>query len=361
MSADTFDKQIEAARRRLEALQRSAKDSGDQKGLLRETLEELSTALEELHVAAEGLRQQNEELAFSRQAIEVERQRYQDLFEFAPDCYLVTDPDGIIREANRAAATLLGLRPGFSVGKPLLVFVAKQAQEAFHLHLSRIQDEGNTGGDWELSLQPRAGMSFPAALTVGLVHDTGGRLTGLRWLIRDISKRKEAEELLRSISTKDELTGLHNRRGFLTLAPQYLKMADRTKKAALLLFADLDGLKSINDTLGHPAGDRALTTVAHILNETFRQSDILARMGGDEFAVLAMETPITGAEKVTARLQGNLDSHNRKSSSHLSLSLGVARYDREHRGSVEELLAQADAEMYQQKRSKRDSFIPGEE
>ncbi len=353
MSPDPFDRQIEVALQRLKALARSAKDSADLKALVVETLEELSAALEELHVAAEELRQQNEELAATRQSVEAERQRYQDLFELAPDGYLVTDPEGIIREANRAAASLLGVRQEFLASKPLVVFVAEEARQAFHKRLTQMQQDATPAQDWQVSLQSREGEPFPASLTVAPVRDATGRLTGLRWLVRDISERKEAEELLRSMSTMDELTGLHNRRSFLTLAPQYLKMADRNKISALLLFADLDGLKSINDTLGHSAGDRALTTIAHILKKTFRQSDILARMGGDEFAVLAMETPVASAEKVMARLQETLDSHNAKSSPHLSLSLGLARYDREHRCSVKELLARADAQMYEQKRSKR--------
>ena len=353
MSPDTFDRQIEAALQRLEELAQSAKDSADPRALVVETLEELSTALEELHVAAEQMRQQSEELAATRQSVEEERQRYQDLFEHAPDGYLMTDSEGVIREANRAAATLLRVPQEFLVGKPLAVFVAEEAREAFHKRLTQMQRDATPAQDWQVSLQSREGELFPASLTVAPVRDTTGRLTGLRWLVRDISERKEAEDVLRSMSTRDGLTGLHNRRSFLTLAPQYLKMADRNKISALLLFADLDGLKSINDTLGHSSGDRALTTIARILKKTFRQSDILARMGGDEFAVFAMETPLASAEKVMARLQATLDSHNAKSSPHLSLSLGVARYDREHRHSVKELLARADAQMYEQKRSKR--------
>ncbi len=354
MSPDTFDWQIEVARQRLEALAQSAKDSADPRALVVETLEELSTVLEELHVAAEELRQQNEELAATRQSVEAERQRYQDLFELAPDGYLLTDPEGIIREANRAAATLLGVPQEFLVGKPLAVFVAKDAHQAFRGRLTQMQQGATTAHDWQVILQSREGEPFPGSLTVAPVRDAGGRMVGLRWLIRDISQRKEAENVLRSMSTMDELTSLYNRRGFFTLAPHYLKVADRNREAAFLLFADLDGLKSINDTLGHSAGDRALTTIARILKKTFRQSDILARMGGDEFAVLALDSPVTSAEKVVARLQESLDTHNAKNFPHLSLSVGLARYDREHRCSVKELLARADAQMYEQKRSKRD-------
>lgn len=193
MSPDTFYRQIEAARQRLEALEQRAGGSADQGGLISETLQELSTALEELHVAAEELRHQNEELAMSRQAIEAERQRYQDLFEFAPDGYLVTDLEGTIREANRVAASLLGVRQGFLAGKPLFVYVGEEARRSFHARLTQVQEDARTSESWEIPLQPREGASFPAALTVGLACDAGGRPSGLRWLIRDITERKRVE------------------------------------------------------------------------------------------------------------------------------------------------------------------------
>jgi diguanylate cyclase (GGDEF)-like protein/PAS domain S-box-containing protein len=207
---------------------------------------------------------------------------------------------------------------------------------------------------------PKSGREGWAAATFGPLRDVSGAIIGVIGSLQDITLRKEAEDFLRSLSTRDELTGLHNRRGFLTLGPQYLKMADRNRRAALLLFADLDGLKAINDTLGHGAGDQALRDIAAIFQRTFRASDILARFGGDEFAVIAMETALTSAAKVKARLQRNLRAHNAGISPPLSLSLGIARYDQERQCSLEELLAQADAEMYEEKREKRNQRIPVE-
>ena len=195
----TFDQQIEAARQRLETLQQHAGESPGQTALAMEALEELSNALEELYVAGEELRQQNDELAASRQAVEVERQRYVELFEFAPDGYLVTDPEGVIQEANRAAAALLGVRQDFLVGKPLLVFVAdvRAGHAAFHMRLTQLQKaQTDKLQDWQIWLQPREGGPFPAEVTVGRVYDAYSRLTGLRWLLRDITRRKRAEESL---------------------------------------------------------------------------------------------------------------------------------------------------------------------
>ena len=156
------------------------------------------------------------------------------------------------------------------------------------------------------------------------------------------------------MSFVDELTGLRNRRGFFALAEQQVKLADRTKNGFLLPLADLDGLKSINDAFGHREGDLALIETARALKETFRESDIIARIGGDEFAVIAIEAGPDSAEIVRGRLSKNLEASNAGGSRRytLSISLGIASYDPEHPCPIDELLAQADARLYEQKRSR---------
>jgi diguanylate cyclase (GGDEF)-like protein len=173
----------------------------------------------------------------------------------------------------------------------------------------------------------------------------------------EIIERKRAEEALSALLLVDDLTGLYNRRGFFNLVEQQLKIADRTKRKMLLLFADFDDLKQINDTLGHREGDLALIEIAHVLKETFRQSDIIARIGGDEFVVLAMETDGASAEVLTARLRENLEVRNARGDRRykLSLSVGITRYDPENPCSIDELLARADRLMYEQKQDSQKS------
>lgn len=170
------------------------------------------------------------------------------------------------------------------------------------------------------------------------------------WLVAiGLANRMTAE--LRSLSLVDDLTGLYNRRGFLFLAQQQVKIADRMKRGMLILFADVDDMKRINDTLGHREGDLALIETATILKETFREADIIARIGGDEFAVLTVEARKDSVEILRTRLQENLDARNAKGDPHykLSISVGIARYDAESPCSIGDLLAQADALMYEQK------------
>src|SRR5207237_7359096 len=134
--------------------QRAHTPLADRPELLLEAVEELRTALEELQVAEEEVRNQNEELAKARLAAEVEKQRYKDLFEFAPDGYIVTDPDGTIREANAAAAELFGVHELYLVGKPLVLFVSPQEKDVFYAELKRLERDGQPQ-QWTLSLWPR--------------------------------------------------------------------------------------------------------------------------------------------------------------------------------------------------------------
>ena len=162
---------------------------------------------------------------------------------------------------------------------------------------------------------------------------------------------RKGEEALLALSLTDELTGLHNRRRFLVLAEQYLKVAVRAKNRLLLFYLDMDGLKSINDRCGHNEGDQALIALASILKKTFRESDIIARIGGDEFVVLLESTD---DEILITRLYENIREYNVKvpQDNELSLSVGAAGFDPEDPISIDELLSKADALMYAEKRKR---------
>jgi two-component system cell cycle response regulator len=165
--------------------------------------------------------------------------------------------------------------------------------------------------------------------------------------------RQRLQTTLRSLSLNDELTGLYNRRGFVSLAENRQKLAVREGARTSLIFGDFDDLKYVNDTFGHPEGDRALQEMADVFRECFRASDIIARIGGDEFCALLADASESNEILIRERLQRALEVRNRRSGRayRLSLSVGIAHIT----GSAgfEAQLAKADAEMYLQKRNKR--------
>jgi two-component system cell cycle response regulator len=177
-------------------------------------------------------------------------------------------------------------------------------------------------------------------------------------LARAIQYGLERHRLLASIrglSLVDDLTGLCNRRGFLSLGTSHLHLSQRAHRRFVMLYADLDGLKEINDTFGHREGDVAIIRTAEILRRTFRMSDVLARMGGDEFVVLAVEAGNDPSQALLHRLQRQFDQFNRESRLpyELSVSTGVMAYDFTSPLTLDEMIAEADQALYVRKRGRR--------
>lgn len=169
-----------------------------------------------------------------------------------------------------------------------------------------------------------------------------------------VTQRKERENELARLSITDELTQLHNRRGFYLLADQLVKMADRTKTPVDIMYVDLDRLKWINDTFGHEAGDNVLVSVAAILKKMFRNSDIIARMGGDEFVVMPVGASESGITVIRERVEKAFQKHNEMHGDayRISISMGFSRYDPASPCSLDQLLKQADESMYKDKKIK---------
>jgi diguanylate cyclase (GGDEF)-like protein len=260
------------------------------------------------------------------------------------DVSVAAEVDGALRhlDAHRIDAILLGLRLTEASGVAALVRVHEHAPDAT---IVVVADAPHP----ELAL---------AAVRQGaqdcLVRE---RLDGAPlWRILTFAmERQRRVTELRAMSLVDELTGLYNRRGFLTLARQQLRVADRLGSGACQVFVDLDGLKAINDRYGHSEGDRALIETAQLLRETFRESDVIARIGGDEFAVLIVDSHDQSGDAMEARLGESVTARNGRLGRlyQLSLSTGTARCGGRFPLSVDELLAEADLWMYAHKRRKQ--------
>jgi len=151
---------------------------------------------------------------------------------------------------------------------------------------------------------------------------------------------------------RDDLTGLHNRRGFMALATRHLRCACDMGQPMVMFFADVDGLKSINDRFGHGEGDRALASAAACIKQTFRKFDLTARLSGDEFVALTVEVPGRSTEAICRRLQSKL-AHCSGAEYKLSLSVGMAHFDPGSPVTLQELMRQADVALYRHKRRDR--------
>lgn len=224
--------------------------------------------------------------------------------------------------------------------------------EKSRLALKGLRERGGWIG--ELVGKRKDGTFFDAQISATTVTDDAGRpICGMASFV-DVTERRRLDQRVRSLLLKDKLTGLYNRRGFFALAEQQLKLANRNGKKMSLFFVDMDGTKKINDTLGHRVGDEALTETAGVLKDVFRDSDIIARVGGDEFVILAPDSPDPQNAHIAARLEENLERRNAAPDRpyRLSVSLGSASYDPEDPHTIDEIISHADRDMYTQKRGR---------
>lgn len=176
--------------------------------------------------------------------------------------------------------------------------------------------------------------------------------------LKDLTEIAEREIIAVQLATMDDLTGIANRRGFSVLAQNSLNLCVRNHIPASLVFFDINNFKKINDTFGHLEGDHALVRFADLMRHTFRESDVIARLSGDEFVVLMTNSTVQGAEELIERFRTLLDISNRKSTRgyNITFSSGVVSVDAENAASLEQLLDEADSLMYKKKKKEKVYF-----
>jgi diguanylate cyclase (GGDEF)-like protein/PAS domain S-box-containing protein len=294
-------------------------------------------------------------------ALRESEERYRTLVENASDIVFKTDDTGHFTFVNPATLRITGYKEEEIIGKHYPIFIRPDMRDDVIKFFGRQFVKGIQNTYLEYPILTKDGHEVWLGQNTQLIAKEG-HVVGFQAVARDIMDRIRMEAEILALSITDPLTGLHNRRGFLSLAGQQLKLAERNKGRMLLFFADLDGLKWINDTLGHEEGDKALIEVATVFKETFRTSDIIARLGGDEYAALAVDINKAESEIFTARLQSLIDIRNNQENRRyrLSISVGCSYYDPENPCSIDELMASADKLMYEQKQNKKGLLRQGD-
>jgi diguanylate cyclase (GGDEF)-like protein/PAS domain S-box-containing protein len=293
------------------------------------------------------------------EALRASESRYRHLVEHSQGLICTQDLAGKLLSVNSAAARLLGYRPDEMVGRNLREFVASSHRHLFDLYLERIGRESTDSG--LLHIVTKAGAERIWQYN-NLRYEEAGDEPYVLGHAQDVTELKQAEVTMRNLSLTDELTGLYNQRGFHVLAEQQVRAAQRTGQVYSLLYADMDGLKQINDTYGHQEGSQALQHLAEILKRSFRSTDTIARLGGDEFAILMADTTPSSVEIPLARLDELLLYYNLREfhDYQLSLSIGVVSANPVDGCSIADLLLKADQAMYENKKHKRPpAVLPG--
>jgi diguanylate cyclase (GGDEF)-like protein/PAS domain S-box-containing protein len=273
------------------------------------------------------------------------------LFESAPEAIAILDEHDRITRINGQFKSLFGYSDAEAIGRSIndLIVPLELVEEGEHLTAKAAAGENIRT---ESIRRHKDGHQFwvSIAATPFRVRDEPGKVYAM---YHDISERKKAQDDLKELLLKDELTGLPNRREFISLSEQALKLATRMERDVLMIFLDVDHLKQINDTFGHLEGDRALIDTARALRESCREADIIARLGGDEFVALMTVDSDQTAELVCDRIAARVQRINRDTPRKYELSVSVGATRSRAEGAVlSELLGRADTALYEQKRSR---------
>ena len=317
----------------------------DSFNVMTDNLKKTTTSIDNLNREINERKKAEEKL---RQAKE-----YSDLlFSLAPSGIFTVDKDCIITSWNKRAEQITGYSPAEILGKKCTEFALYPCSEMCELYSGKIKKPIINK---EREIRRKGGKKLIILKNATLLKDAKDNIIGGIENFEDITERKRLEEKLENLSLVDELTGLHNKRGFLMLAEQQMKISERHRIGLALIFMDLDNMKEINDTMGHVEGDKALIDIASILRDTSRKSDVIARMGGDEFIILTVNMKESNPEFLISRLKENIESYNEKTLRlfKLSVSSGMAEYDPENPCSVNDLIDRADKMMYEQKQAKK--------
>jgi diguanylate cyclase (GGDEF)-like protein/PAS domain S-box-containing protein len=326
----------------------------------RELLAELAAAIVgkiELRAAVREAQEKALLAERASEALQESEERFRTAFQAAPIGMGLLGTDGRWLRVNPALCDLVGRAADELLQLPLTSLT--HAHEVTGAgELERLLERRAARFEMEMRLAHSEGAEVWAFLTGSAVPGPGGEPAHYVVQMQDLTLRKREEERLRTLSLVDELTGLYNRRAFLAMAAEQCKLARRQERGLLLLFADVDRMKWINDTFGHLEGDRAIREVAQVLRQTFRESDLVARLGGDEFAVLATQVADNDPQALMERLLRKMEevNSNRVTSLYpLAISVGAAAYDPSSGQGIEELIASADARMYLEKATKPSS------
>lgn len=272
-------------------------------------------------------------------------ERYRRLIDHSQGLICTHDLAGRILSANPASLRSIGLSADEVIGRSLDEFLAAETRHLFPLYLERIAATGQDSG--LLLVTQKSGEIRTWQYHNVVVEE----LAGTRYVLghaQDVTEFRIAQDHLRKLASTDDLTGLLNRRGFFSKAGRLLSTWD----AATVFYADIDGLKRINDVHGHDAGSDVICAAAEALCHTFRAADVVARIGGDEFVVLA-QLPHDAASVIVQRLQRHIEALNARATapSALAMSVGTSAFVASDPLTLEELICLADEDMYRHKRA----------
>ncbi len=293
----------------------------------------------------------------AEQKARASEQRYRELIDHMADAVLGIDTSGHITFANSRAARLTGIRAEDLIGSDYTAVLCADSRELAERRFNRVVERG-ASESFEVEMCCTRGDVVPVEVGSSPMMAEDGSIHGVQWIVRDVTDRKRAELELVQLANRDHLTGLYNRRSFEAKLREQFEHAGGAVAHGAVLWFDLDNFKDVNDSLGHGTGDQVLAGLAYELGQRLRAGSMLARIGGDEFAVLLRDVTHNEAAGCAERLIADIRECSFKveyREVRVSASVGVAVFP-DHASTAEETLAFADMAMYRAKDAGGDQY-----
>jgi diguanylate cyclase (GGDEF)-like protein/PAS domain S-box-containing protein len=293
-----------------------------------------------------------------KKSVLINEKLLQAIINNIPNPVFYKDREGVFRHANDAfAKSILGLSRDAIVGKKLhdLEGVIPLELIVFHQNQDALLYENHNSLEYENVVQMHDGSLRDFQVIKKVFKSEDEECLGYIGIMSDITEHKEKEKKLQELASVDPLTKLYNRRYFSTVSNHLLTLAKRDKESISVVMLDIDDFKAVNDTYGHKIGDDVIIKLANILLATSRESDIVARFGGEEFVLLLPKTEIKGAfviaEKIRKKVQEIFIPLENAKKISFTISLGVSEINVQDESDVEEGIKRADSALYSSKRS----------
>jgi len=297
---------------------------------------------------------------YHRNNLEADRQRklresearIRAIVEAANDCIMITSEEGVIESCNPAVTEIFGYSPKEVLGKHINILAAEPHRSAINQYVRNYLETGKKkiiGSRLEVEGQHEDGTPFPLELSVSEIMV--GETRSFVGIMRDLTERKKAENILEELASTDPLTSLFNRRKLNEFLEQEISRAKRYKTDFSVIMIDIDHFKNINDTYGHQEGDRVLKALGMRVKDTIRESDILARWGGEEFMILAVNTDLPNAQIVAEKIRTDIEIQHVADIVEFTVSVGVTQF--KDSDDVASLVDRVDKALYQAKKEGR--------
>jgi diguanylate cyclase (GGDEF)-like protein/PAS domain S-box-containing protein len=318
-------------------------------GLMIAVLLLLALRLRKLTITLKGESEALEEQIVIREEAQKYLRRIANVFHNSREGIIITDASKIIIDVNEAFCVLTGYTKEDVIGKKPLILRSGRHEPFFYAQMDQaIERDGSWRG--EIWNKKKSGQEYAEFLRIDVVRNTDGEIENYIGIFSDITEHKKQEELLHRLVNYDPLTNLPNRHMYMTLAEQMLAFSKRKGSKAIVAFLDLDGFKQVNDGYGHAMGDRILQKAGARLAQELRQSDIIARIGGDEFVILLSDINIEDAHDLLVRILDALKEPIEVDGNtiHIGVSIGATLFPDDCE-EIDRLIRHADAAMYRSK------------